>query len=81
MLEIVLQHPSLEGEYLLWCILEYLPQFGHFHSLDIPYFLMLGDGFSIFHLTQEDKSHPWQTSLELLLTAERHKGEAIIILG
>jgi len=49
--------------------------------MDIPDFIMLGDGFSIFHLAQEDKSHPWQTSFQLLLTTERDKGEAIVLLG
>jgi hypothetical protein len=42
---------------------------------------MLGDGFSIFDLAQEDKAHPWEPTLELLLTAEGDKGEAIIIFG
>ena len=81
MLEVVFQHPQLEGEYFLWCFLEYLPQCGNLHPSDIPDFVMLGDGFSIFDLAQEDKPYPWKPTLELLLTTEWHKGEAIIILG
>ena len=80
MLEVVLQHPQVEGEYPLGCFLEHLPQFGDFHPPDIPYFLMLGDGFSIFHLAQEDKTYPWEPTLKLLLTAEGDKRKAIVIL-
>jgi hypothetical protein len=71
----------VEREYPLGCFLENLPQFRYFYPSDISDFVMLGDGFSIFHLAQEDKAHLWESSLELLLTAEGDKGEAIVIFG
>jgi hypothetical protein len=70
----------LQREYLLGSVLKNLPQFGDFHPPDIPYFVVLGDWLSIFHLAQEDKPHPWEPTLELLLTAEGDKGKAIVIL-
>ena len=81
MLEVVLQDVQVQREYLLRCILEYLPQLGDFHPPDISDFVMLWDGFSFFHLAQEDKAHSWEPTLELLLTAEGDKGEAIVIFG
>jgi hypothetical protein len=81
MLEVVFQDAQLQRENLLWRFLNNRSQFGDFHPLDIPYFVMLGDGFSIFDLAKEDKAHPWKPTLQLLLTAEGDKGEAIVILG
>ena len=81
MLEVVFQHPQVEGEYLLWCVLEYLPQCGDGHPPDILHFVMLGNRFSIFHLTHKDKPHAWQTALELLLATERDKAKQSSSLG
>ena len=81
MLEVVFQDSQLQREYLLRCVLEYLSQFVDFHPLDIPYFVMLRDGFSLFHLAQEDKPYSWEPTLELLVAAEWDKGEAIVIFG
>jgi hypothetical protein len=57
-LEVVHQHPSLEGEYPLRCFLEHLPQFRHVHPSDISHFLMLWDGLSVFdrggHISMEE---------------------------
>jgi len=71
----------LERENPFGSFLEHLPQFGNFHPSDILNFVMLWDGFIIFHLAQEDKTYPWEPTLELLLTAEGDKGKAIVIFG
>ena len=42
---------------------------------------MLGHWFGIFDLTEKDTPDPWEPILELLLTAERDRGEAVVILG
>jgi hypothetical protein len=71
----------LEGEDLLWRFFEDLPQLSHFYPPNIPYFVGLWDWFGIFDLAQKNKPHPWEPALELLLTAERHKGKAIVVFG
>ena len=81
MLEVVFHDSQVQREYLLWCVLEYLAQFDDFYPSDTPDFVMLGNGLSIFDLAQEDKAHPWEPTLELLLTAEWDKGEAIVVFG
>ena len=58
MLEVVLQDPQVQREYLLGCFLKNLAEFGDLPPSDIAYFAMLGNRFSIFHLAQEDKAHP-----------------------
>ena len=56
--QVVCQDAQLQREYLLRSFLENSLQFRHSHPSDIPYFVMLGDGFSIFDLAHKDKAHP-----------------------
>jgi hypothetical protein len=71
----------VQREYLLRSFLKNLPQLGHFHPPDIAYFVVLRHWLSIIHLAQKDKAHSWESTFELLLTTEWHKGEAVVILG
>ena len=80
MLEVVFQTPSCSVN-IFWCFLEHLPQFKYFYPPDIPHFVMLGNRVQRLRPGIEDKSHPWEPTLELLLTAEWDKGEAVVVFG
>jgi hypothetical protein len=68
----------LQREYSLRLPFHNLSQLCNLEPHDFPNLSCPRPWFSIFYPTHKDDAYAWDTTFELLLTAEGHKGEAVI---
>lgn len=78
-LKIELERTYLEGEYLFWLTIHQTSQIANRNPSNISTFGFLGFQFPFLNFTDEDKSHPWKPSSQLLLTAKALESKSSVV--